>query len=95
MPNYANGKIYTIRCKIDDTKIYVGSTIGLLSKRFYKHKNDSKNIDKYPKHKFYSIVENWDDWYIELYENYPCSCKDELCQREGEVIRDIGTLTDM
>jgi len=92
MPDYSKSKIYTIRCKADDTKIYVGSTIDLLTKRFSKHKKDSKKIDKYPKHKLYSIVENWNDWYIELYELFPCNSKEELHKREGEVIREIGTL---
>jgi hypothetical protein len=32
------------------------------------------------------------DWYIELYEDYPCERKDQLSQREGQVIREIGTL---
>ncbi len=40
-----------------------------------------------------NIIENdWTDWYIELYENYPCNNKSELCKREGEVIRDIGNI---
>jgi len=34
----------------------------------------------------------WDDWYMELYENYPCENKAQLNKREGEVIRDIGSL---
>ena len=43
---------------------------------------------------FYSkIIElGFDDFYIELYENYPCNSKEELNKREGEVIREIGTL---
>ncbi len=92
MPDYSNGKIYTIRCRTDDNKIYVGSTIQPLYKRFGGHKKDSKRENK--KHcKIYTeINDNWDNWYIELYENYPCSCKEELCKREGEIIRLIGTL---
>ena len=31
-------------------------------------------------------------FYIELFENYPCENKDELRKREGEVIREIGTI---
>jgi hypothetical protein len=43
--------------------------------------------------KFYtSVNNNWDDWYIELYEVFPCENKQELCKREGEIIREIGTL---
>lgn len=30
--------------------------------------------------------------YIELIENYPCECKEELVAREGYLIKQIGTL---
>jgi len=39
-----------------------------------------------------TINNNWDNWYIELYEEYPCENKEQLGKREGEVIRLIGTL---
>ena len=58
MPNYADGKIYTIRNRNDTTLIYVGSTTQPLYKRFYSHKKDSEKKDKYPNHKLYSIVED-------------------------------------
>ena len=32
---YKNGKIYTIRCKNDDSLIYVGSTVQPLFKRLH------------------------------------------------------------
>ena len=90
MPDYQNGKIYTIRCKSDNTLIYVGSTITTLSRRLAEHKSKSK---KYNTRKIYqSINDNWDDWYIELYEVYPCENKEQLNKREGEIIREIGTL---
>jgi hypothetical protein len=90
MPDYQNGKIYTIRCKSDNTLIYVGSTITTLSRRLAEHKSKSK---KYNTRKIYqSINDNWDDWYIELYEVYPCENKEELNKREGEITREIGTL---
>ncbi len=92
MPDYANGKIYTIRNKYDDDKIYVGSTTQTLAKRFHTHKTDSNKKEKYPNHLLYSSVENWDDWYIELYEIYECKTKEELNKKEGEIIRKIGTL---
>ena len=38
MPDYKNGKIYTIRYKNDDTLIYVGSTPQPLYKRWFEHK---------------------------------------------------------
>jgi len=92
MPDYSKGLIYTIRSRNDNIKIYVGSTTQPLYKRFYQHKKDSQT-EKYINKKLYIEVNNdWDNWYIELYENYPCNNKNELCKREGEVIREIGTL---
>jgi hypothetical protein len=94
MPDYGNGKIYTIRCKTDDTLIYVGSTIQSLAVRWGGHKKDSiKEKDK-NRLIYMTINDDWDNWYYELYELYPCSCKDELCRKEGEIIRLIGTLND-
>ena len=88
---YKNGKIYTIRYKNDDSLIYVGSTIQPLFKRWHAHKTDVKrknNLILYQK-----ISEtNIEDWYIELYENFPCNSKEELNKREGQIIREIGTL---
>ena len=90
--DYSKSKIYTIRCKTDESLIYVGSTIQLLCQRLAKHKYKSKT---HPQYTLYNeINNNWDEWYIELYENYPCSNKEELLKREGEVIREIGTLNN-
>ena len=47
---------------------------------------------KYPNHRLYSKINDWSDWYIELYLNYPCASVEELRQKEGEIIRQIGTL---
>ena len=89
MPDYKQGKIYTIRCKTDDTLIYVGSTIEPLCRRMSKHKYDSLNK---PTIFFYQHIDDWDNWYIELFENFPCNSKEELNKREGEIIREIGTV---
>lgn len=90
MPDYSRGKIYTIRCYNDNKLIYVGSTIQPLSKRWGEHKVMSL---KKPDRLIYKSINNeWNKWYIELYELYPCDCKEMLCKREGEIIRDIGTL---
>ena len=40
---YKNGKIYTIRCRTDDSLIYVGSSCLSLCKRWYQHKIDCFN----------------------------------------------------
>lgn len=92
MPNYQQGKIYTIRCRTDDTLIYVGSTIQPLCERFAGHKRSSRNEKQKNTLIYRTINGDWDNWYIELYELYPCSCKNELERKEGEVIRLIGNL---
>jgi hypothetical protein len=53
-----------------------------------KHRYDSINK---PTICFYQYTNDWNDWYIELYENYPCENKEQLNKREGEIIREIGT----
>jgi hypothetical protein len=35
---------------------------------------------------------NIEDWYIELYEEFSCENKEQLNKREGEIIRESGTL---
>jgi hypothetical protein len=92
MPDYQQGKIYTIRCRTDDTMIYVGSTTQSLAKRWGGHKVASKKKTEQNFLIYKKINDNWDNWYIELYELYPCNCKEELCRKEGEIIRLIGTL---
>jgi hypothetical protein len=89
MPDYSKGKIYTIRFH-NDNEIYVGSTIQPLSVRFggHKRKNNSA-VYKYIYDKYDGDFENC---YIELYENFSCETKEELCKKEGEIIRLIGTL---
>ena len=93
---YKNGKIYTIRNINDNNLIYVGSTIQPLYKRFYEHKIKCMNekSKEYNKILYKNIREtnNINDWYIELYENYPTENKELLLKREGEIIREIGTL---
>ena len=89
MPDYKQGNIYTVRCKTDDTLIYVGCTTQSLSERMAKHKHDSM---KRPNICFYQHIDDWDNWYIELYENYACENKEQLNKREGEIIREIGTI---
>jgi hypothetical protein len=93
MPDYTKGKIYTIRCKYDTTLIYVGSTINPLYKRLGHHKGDA--LQEKRKSKVYTTINNdWDNWYIELYELYPCVNVEELRKREGEIIRLISTLNE-
>ena len=83
---YENGKIYVVRCKNNPNLIYVGSTITTLGQRFTNHKISKKcSLYKY-------VNGDWDNWFIELYENYPCKNKYQLRRREGELIRQIATI---
>ena len=90
--DYQNGKIYTIRNHIDDD-IYVGSTTQPLSKRMVWHRSTMKR-EKICNRKVYKHMNDLgiENFYIELYESYPCNSCEELTKREGQIIRDIGTL---
>jgi hypothetical protein len=84
MPNYSNGKIYTIRFH-NSNEIYIGSTIQSIAVRFGGHKT-TKSTSLY--HLIQDKYEgNWEECYYELYENYSCNSKEELHKKEGEVIR--------
>ena len=83
---YKRGKIYTIRCRDDDSLVYVGSTIQPLAKRIGGHRKDKECS-------LYQFVDgDWSNWYIELYEEFPCDNKEQLEKKEGEVIREIATI---
>ena len=41
MPDYKQGKIYAVRCKTNDTLIYVACTTQSLCERMAKHKYGS------------------------------------------------------
>ena len=87
---YKRGKIYTIRCRYDDSLIYVGSTIDTLAKRMGGHRTTPRN--NHSTSLYNAVQGDWDNWYIELYEEYPCNNRQELERREGQVIREIGTI---
>jgi predicted GIY-YIG superfamily endonuclease len=79
--DYKNGKIYVIRSSKTD-RIYIGSTTQQLFKRFYEHK--TKSHSKQLK----ELMEQYDDFYIELMELCPCNTRSELLKRENELIRE-------
>ena len=90
--DYQNGKIYKILNIVDDD-CYVGSTTQALSKRMSKHRKDmnsdmKKNRLLYTKMRLLGV----DSFYIELIEDFPCESVEQLRQREGHFIRDMGTL---
>ena len=90
---YQSSKIYKI-INSENDEIYIGSTTIELDKRFIKHKNFVKTKPEASKiHMFMNKtgIEHFD---IELVENFPCNCKEELLKRENEIIKEIGTLNE-
>jgi len=81
MPDYKNGKIYSIRSHQTE-QIYIGSTTQTLSERISQHKkiSNTKNCTS-------KIILQYEDAYIELIELFPCNSKEELNKKEGEHIR--------
>ena len=88
--NTRTGNIYKVLNHIGDN-IHVGSTCSSLSKRMHDHERKS-HAGKHTR--LYNHMERLgtQQFYIGLIENYSCSCKDELRAKEGEWIREVGTL---
>lgn len=85
------GLVYGIKRKQDDKIIYVGQTITSINKRWSKHKQDSKDLDrKYP---FANALRKYG-----VNNFYPClleECEDnELNERECYWIKELHTLID-
>ena len=90
--DYKNGKIYCIYNYINN-EIYVGSTCQTLSKRMAEHRQQLNCMKAKHRNLYKSMNEHGsENFYIELYEEYPCENKAQLQRREGEVIREVGTL---
>lgn len=87
---YANGKIYTIKNRFDNSKIYVGSTIESLKSRFSKHKHDCRYYSNRVSLYKYINENRWDDWEMSLFQDYPCRNKRELEKKEYEIIGSFG-----
>lgn len=83
--DYTQAKIYLLRNRYNDTDMYVGSTIQPLFNRLEGHMCES---ERSPNSKVYATVaSDWKNWYIELYEEFPCETLQQLHRREGEVQR--------
>ena len=82
MNSYKNGKIYLIKHKDFPKNVYIGFTVKDLECVFNTHKKDVFSIGKFVAEYFNN---NWDDRYIELYEDYPCNNIQELRKRKGEI----------
>ena len=89
---YLNGKIYFVINVLNRELCYVGSTINGLDVRFINHKQMCRGGGKLVS-LYHHIVDNdWSNWRIVLFEDFPCSNRKELERREGEIIRQFGTI---
>ena len=88
MPDFQQGKIYTIRSH-QSNDFYIGSTTQPLYKRLYEHKREYKRHQNGKCHYVTSFeLVKYDDCYIELLEECKCENRQQLHKREGELIRE-------
>ena len=88
---YHNSNIYAVKNKINE-EIYIGSTTIALSKRMAKHRCDAKQRPELSPFYSYMNLMGVENFYIELVEKVKCEDIEELRKREGELIKEIGTL---
>ena len=88
--DFSKGVIYTVRSRSEPELIYIGSTIETLSRRLTKHRSDYKRYLE-GKMNYVTVfdVTKFNDYYIELLEEFPCENKQQLDQREGYHQREI------
>jgi hypothetical protein len=90
--DFNKAKVYKITNDYNDD-VYVGSTCDTLGKRYSKHKSDMKK-EKYKHYKLYKLMNKigFERFRIQLIIDYPCEDVYQLTQKEGEFIRQMGTL---
>jgi hypothetical protein len=90
--DYSQSKVYKITNDFNED-VYVGSTCDTLVKRFSKHKQNSRDPVCMERPLYMLINEiGFERFRIELICDCPCEDKYQLRQKEGEYIREIGTL---
>ena len=88
---YHKSKIYSIRNSLNN-EIYIGSTSSDLCKRMVKHRCMAKQKPEASPFHTYMNENGIDKFYIELEEEFKCDNIEQLRKREGEIIREKGTL---
>ena len=88
MAQQLDGKIYKIVNILDENLFYVGGTIESLIERFGKHKYGS---ERYETRFFYQEAKKlgWNNFRIELIEEFPCDSREELRKEEDRFIREL------
>jgi hypothetical protein len=90
--DYTKGKIYKITNDFND-EVYIGSTCDTIVKRYSLHRAGCFNKEKKDR-PLYTLMNDigFERFRIELICEYPCEDKYQLRQKEGEYIRNLGTL---
>jgi hypothetical protein len=87
MPDYQQAKIYKLWSPSKNL-IYYGSTTQTLAHRLSSHLKDYKRYNKGCYHYVTSFkILEFEDYKIELVEDYPCNNRQQLCKKEGEHIK--------
>ena len=93
MTDDSRAKNYKITNTVD-SDIYVGSTTDTLKSRFWKHRHEQRRSRSGSKLHTKMRELGTACLQIELIEEYPCETKQQLREREGEWIKNIGTLNE-
>ena len=92
MPDYSKGKIYKLWSPSTGLT-YIGSTCQSIAMRLAGHVRSKKchDIGKYNYVTSFEILE-YNDYRIDLLEEYPCENRMQLNKREGEIITQIDCI---
>lgn len=87
MPDYSKSKIYALRAPGTES-VYIGSTCRPLSERLAEHRRHYKQWTNgdIPYISSFEMLA-LEDVYIELIEEYPCNTREQLCRKEGQIVR--------
>ena len=85
--------IYTIRNKLNDNEIYIGSTKNSVRRRGTLHKSACRTKSS-PLYNHINQNGGWDNFYCELFEEFHGTL-DELKKREGHLIRQFKNDSSM
>jgi hypothetical protein len=87
MSDYSQGKIYMLTSK-QTPEVYIGSTKETLEDRKIKHTSDYKRwLEGKTNYMTSYEICKYDDYEIQLVEEYPCNTEKELRKKEGEYQR--------
>jgi hypothetical protein len=88
--DFSKTMIYKIVCKNTELcdKLYIGRTTNFALRK-NQHKSDAKKNFNTSNAYVYKIINEfggWDNWEMQLIENYPCTNSDEASERESYYI---------